>query len=635
MNLKSIIRQCLSKDWLLALLILGIYLATNRYIYGWDDQHLEIPLLKHLIDPTLFQGDYYVESLTKNFTSFLYPILSRVISVDQIPAVYLTLFILSRYFLFYWWLKLWRLLAVRSLLGSGEDRNTALVAFSCVLYAIVLGRTEEFLYRTFSHQEFTLAIVFAAVYFFFKDRFVLAAVLFGLAANFHALYSLFPMVYMIFYLLFFHKERNIEYTLKTGFTFALFCFPFLFWTLSKTIESKTGVDPQAFSDWVQIYLLACPQNFPFAAQSLGNIFSNLGTSLKALNPFLTLISLYLYNYYANDHFRRDRKIHAISLCAALLIGACFYFAYVAPNKFILDLNLIRNEQYLRFFLLGYLVISATRMLQIKNLFWTVFAGVVFVVASRQDLLGVIPLNLCIALMILLKIRTNHWEETKPLMYTIAGVLVALSVAQAMSIDVKDLGNLKWNNPVWLILIPFLYGIFAKCSGRTKRGRMILIVLPIMLMGTHYIHHHYRYVEVTTKGEGFWQLQRNWEDMQRYVQKNTPKEAMLLVPYNMEMCGFRIQSERKILVSYRDCGIVGFDYMAVKEWQQRIADIKEFKVFVDPKTIAPAIVKALTKYKVDYIVFMRYYAPGDNEVVKKIYENEIFALYQVIKDRNSQ
>lgn len=160
--------------------------------------------------------------------------------------------------------------------------------------------------------------------------------------------------------------------------------------------------------------------------------------------------------------------------------------------------------------------------------------------------------------------------------------------------------------------------------------MVLILLPIVLMIGYYVHVHIKYYNISTKGGDFWQMQRNWEDMQHYVQKNTPKDAMILIPYNMEMCGFRIQSERKIVASYRDCGIVGFDYMAAKEWQRRIADIQEFKVFVDPRTIGPAIVNALVKYKVDYIVFMRYYAPGDNDVVRKIYENEVFALYRVIK-----
>lgn len=630
MNPIKIIRSFLSKDWLLALVILGVYLLTNRYIYGWDDQHLEIPLLKHLIDPTLFQGDFYVESLTKNFTSCLYPILAKLITVEQIPSVYLILFVLSRYFLFYWSLKIWRLLAVRSQLGTGWERNTALIAVCCVIYGIVLGRTEEFLYRTFSHQEFTLAIVFAAVYFFFKDRFILASFLFGLAANFHALYALFPMVYMSFYVLFFHRERNVEYWLKTGSIFIVSCLPFVIWTVSKALKAKVGVDIHVFDDWIQLYLLACPQNFPFAAQPLSVVLSNPGVFLKALNPFLTLLSLYFYNYYANDHFRQDRKIHAISFCAATLIGACFYFAYVSPNRFVLDLNLIRNEQFLRFFLLGYLVICATRMIQIKNLFWAVLAGVVFIAAARQDLLGAVPLNICIALMILLKTKSPHWQHTKTWMYTLSAGLLALSAAQLMCIETKELSGLKWNNPIWLLMIPFVYALAVKALGQPKRWRMLLIIVPIFLMILHYTNHHYQYVQVTTKGGGFWQLQRNWEDMQRYVQMNTPKDSMLLVPYNMEMCGFRIQSERKIIVSYRDCGIVGFDYMAAKEWQRRIADIQEFKVFVDPVAVGPAIVNALLKYKVDYIVFMRYYAPGDNEVVRKIYENEVFALYQVIK-----
>lgn len=632
MDLKSKLRNCLQKDWFLSLLILVVYLITNRYIFGWDDQHLEVPLLKHLIDPTIYQDDYYVESLAKNFTSYLYPILARLITVDQVPGAYLVLFLLSRYFLFYWWFKLWHLLSVRSRLGQGEDTNSKMVAVCCVLYAIVLGRTEEFLYRTFSHQEFSLAIVFAAVYFFYKDRFVLAAFLFGLAANFHALYALFPMIYMSFYLLFFHKERNVEYWLKTGFTFVLSCLPFLWWTVSKALRTKAGLDPHVFDDWIQVYLLACPQNFPFAAQSLTKVLSDGAILLKELTPYCILISLYIYNFFANDHFRQDRKAHALSICAGGLILTCFYFAYVAPNRFMLDLNLIRNEQFLRFFLLGYLVISAVRMIQIKNLFWAFFAGLILVLAARQDFFGTVPFNLCIALMIALKMKHYHWERTKPLMYPLVFALVLLSIFQCLAVNWKDAHALKFNNYYILISAPLLYVVFTKLIGKTARFRSVLYFFPILFMIGYYGYFHYQYVQVTTKGGGFWQLQRNWEDMQRHVKLSTPKDAMLLVPYNMEMCGFRIQSERKILVSYRDCGIVGFDYMAAKEWQKRIADIQEFKVFTDPKTIGPAIVNALMKYKVDYIVFMRYYAPGDNPVVQKIYENEIFALYKVVKGK---
>ena len=91
------------------------------------------------------------------------------------------------------------------------------------------------------------------------------------------------------------------------------------------------------------------------------------------------------------------------------------------------------------------------------------------------------------------------------------------------------------------------------------------------------------------GPSGWQLQRNWEDMQLYVRDHTPKDAMILTPYDMPMGGFRIHSERKVLVCYRDCGIIGFDYAAAVEWNKRIKDIESFKVF-SGKTVDNAVVK---------------------------------------------
>ena len=118
-------------------------------------------------------------------------------------------------------------------------------------------------------------------------------------------------------------------------------------------------------------------------------------------------------------------------------------------------------------------------------------------------------------------------------------------------------------------------------------------------------------------------------MQHYVKENTPKDALLLVPHDMEMGGFRIHSERSIIMSYRDCGIIGFDYHAGKEWQQRLNEINPFQVMVK-KPIDQALLIALLKYKVDYVVFMNYYSFPDNSVLHQIYTNEAFKLYKVKK-----
>ena len=117
-------------------------------------------------------------------------------------------------------------------------------------------------------------------------------------------------------------------------------------------------------------------------------------------------------------------------------------------------------------------------------------------------------------------------------------------------------------------------------------------------------------------------------MQYYAKAHTPKDALFLVPHNMEMGGFRMHSERKLICCYRDCGIIGFDYLAALEWQRRLKDIEPYKIYIE-KPFLPALYTAIFQYKVNYIVFMRYVAPPDNPLWQKMYTNEAFVLYRVL------
>jgi hypothetical protein len=626
-------RLC-SKDWFLALVLLGVYLATNRYIYAWDDQHLEIPLLKHLIDPELYKGDYYVESLAQNFTSYLYPILSKFITVDQIPSAYLILFLLSRYFLFYWSFKLWDLLA-RKYFGSGADLSASprFSAFCAVTMSILIGRTEEFLYRTFSHQEFALAIIFAAIYFFFKERFVLAAVLFGIAADFHALYALFPMTYMSLYLLFFHPQRRVGNFIKTGFAFVAACSPFLLWAIPKNIQLHMLMPSNLTENWVEMYYLACPQNFPFGADKLPQVFADIKILTLDLAPFLLMIVLYAFHTIFNPPFRQDKKIRAIAIAVAAYVAACFYFSYVHPMRLALDLNLIRNEQFLRYFFMGYTTIFLVYKTRQTGPWTALLLSFMFMFLWYRGPFGgfVITTGILLLTAVEWKDLIKTWDRNK---------LLAL-VILLLAIDVFMFAGVNWpkirmdkitaNAAMLIMLLGYAMAEISMKGKLNKRG--VFVGVPLIIAFFFFCYYHYQYVQVTTKGGGFWQLQRNWEDMQHYVKDHTPKDALILEPYNTEMGGFRIGSERKVVVSYRDCGIVGFDYQAALEWRQRVKDIEPFKVFTDPKSIGPAIVNALYKYKVDYIVFMRYYAPEDNALIQKMYENEVFSFYKVIINRD--
>jgi len=608
--------KLLRNEFFIAFLLLVAYLLTNSYIYGWDDQHLEIPILKHLIDPSLYKGDYYVESLTKYFTSWLYPVLAKFITIKQIPTAYLVLFLISRYFMFYWVYRLWLFIS-----------GSCFAAVSATLMFFLLGRTEEFLYRSFCHEEFSFMFMFAGLYFFYRERYLLAALIFGLGVDTHAIYNLFPMLYMSAFLLFCHPQR-FKLIIQTSICFIITSLPFLLWQIPISL-SREVAHPVPAQEWIPMYYLCCPQNFLFSDTLLKDVLGNIHVWWDKCAAYLLLTGLFIFYLLFNPKFRRDHKVHAIVGVSWALIGVVYYFDYIHPSRFVLDLNLVRVEQFVRFFMMGYTTIWAVEQIQSQRP-WLALGAAALVTAT-----GVTDLTALCCLGIVVIIYSIDSIVQSPKSWKAAGLMIlcfaAFILVYALIGELKNYAYLPllWKKFMWVVaamVAVFVLLLFRLQALWLKR---LLIIIPLTGAFVSFCTFHYNYLQVKNHGTGFWQLQRNWEDMQRYVRDHTPKDALLLTPYNMDMGGFRIHSERKVLVCYRDCGIVGFDYPAAVEWQKRIKDIEDFKVYTD-KPVQQAVLTAIIKYKVDYIVFMRYYAPKeDNAVLKKIYENEAFSLFQVL------
>ncbi len=620
-SLRIPLKKVLLNDGILAVFLLGLFLATNGYTFGWDDQHLEIPLLKSLIDPALYAGDYYVESLKKNFSSILYPLLARTISVQQIPSVYLGFYLISRYFFFFWIYKLWALISKSKLTG-----------FLCVVMFIVLGRVEEFLYRTFSHQEFALAVIMSGLYFFYRERFVLAAFIFGMAANFHSLYSLFPFIYMLAYLST-HLSRYGSRTLfKTSAAFLLSLCPLIIWMRAKLFMpgADTSVDLQ---EWVHLYQLACPQNFIFLDVDIKDVTKNLSLFWRATAPYWPIFCLTMLNQWHNPVFQRDRKVKTILITAAFFLFLSLIFTYIFPQRFILDLNLVRHTQFMLFFLWGYTVILIMTLIKDRSDLAVLALSLCLPLIRFGTYISPLAVILMTAILVVGKgCRSQHQEERgriRPVM-AYGTILLGLGVIfRTVLIDKFNTPTLIMIKIIWILLLTnYLILRHVKKPAWETVLRVLFLIIPLTAFSLHYTFYHFKRLEIEKKAAGFWQLQRNWEDMQHYVRMNTPQDALLLVPYDMTMGGFRIFSERKIICSYRDCGIVGFDYQTARAWKKKVEDIEPFKV-IAKEDITPAIQNALFKYKVNYIVFMNYLAPKANPVMKPVYRNGVFSLYKVL------
>ncbi len=622
MNSFRVLFKYLYSPWFIALLLLGVFLSTTSYKYGWDDQHVEIPLLKSLIDSSLYVGDYYVESLKKNFPSYLYPILAHFININQIPGIYFILYLVSRYFLFFWMYKLW--------LSITKDK---LHAFSCMIVFIAFSRVYEFLYRTFSHQEFALAIIFAGIYFFFIDRFFIAAILLGIATDFHALYSLFPFIYMEIYLLWQIKRYGIISVVKVLFLYLFFASPFIFWIVGNHMAAKNISAGISHTDWKSLYLLACPQNFMLPPVSLKIIVSSFKLFFAATKNYLVLLFLFIINVIFNNAFKHNRKALAVCIGAFFLLIVCFVFTYIYPIKFVVDLNLIRNTQYLHFFLMGFTTILFIKIIEKEPIVIGFAMSAIFSMLKYSEYIKLISLSLLFFTLIALNVKKIKIKWLTVLMIIVLSFFVLCSVCGLYLLFKQQL----YQPSTYVCLIILTVGIIvvyivANCVDTKKREiiKKMFYIVPLTISLLQFIHYNIERQHKEKYGDGFWRVRRSWVDMQRFVKENTPKDAIILVPYDLPMGGFRIFSERKIVASERDCGIVGFDYNAALEWKKRIDDISAYTI--RPKRpIIGAIKNAILKYHANYVVFLRYIVPsGNNHLFKRIYTNSDFALFKVMK-----
>lgn len=606
------VRRIFLSDWFLALVLLSVFFLTTAYIYGWDDQHVEIPLLKSLIDPGLYAGDYYVESLKKNFTSFFYPLLARLITVEQIPQTYFFLYVVCRYFLFFWIYKMWRLIA--------QERFTA---FLCALSVILLFHIEDFLYRTFSHQEFALPVIFAGFYFFYKERYLIAAAIFGAAANFHALYSFFPFLYMLVYLLW--RQTPWKKTLAVAAAGGLAALPVVVWTVIRRLQMEGNAAPPA-EEWLKLYYLASPQNFIFSWTRLKEL-ADPAAFLQAMEPYLFPAVLFVLNALFLPRFLKARKTLAVILTGWALLVVSFIFTYLFPSRFIIDLNLVRNNQFIYFFITGYFIILLVKLLREKPFFVSALIAAPLPLLRFGNNISVLA---GLALIFFLGAETL-WNKGKKRSAVVGATASAACFAAALIIFFR----LGYTFTAQLVLYAYYASIAAIIINyfflRRRDLSFLFLAALIFVSAMHWMYFHYQQLTLQREGRGFWRLQNAWIDMQNFVRENTPKDALILVPHDMEMGGFRIRSEREIVCSYRDCGIIGFDYSAAVEWKNRMEQIGAFRVRADSRQRAwAAALFAIRNYKVNYIVFVKNAdpRPGTDALLKKIYENNIFVLYEV-------
>lgn len=627
------LKNFISSSWMIAGYLLILFLITTPYKFAWDDQSLELPLLKRLIDPTLYPGDYFVDGLVKNFSSFLYPILAKFITISQIPCVYFVLYIIVRYFLFFWMYKIWH-----------ELSKEKITAFACVFSMFAVLRIGEFFYRTFSHQEFALAFVFAAIYCFIKNRFFLASLILGIAANFHGLYSLFVMFFVGVYLMFSIRKHGFKKLFLSPAIFCIGALPFFIWAIKTHLTSPAATLDQNILPWPKLFYLSCPQNFFFPFSPFIKFSAFFKEPLLFLHGFEQYIFLLLLTTILLcflPAFRSNRHIQLSCAGAWFMLLLCFLFTYVHPSRTALNLNLFRNTQFLNFFLTGFFVIFFKRAIEEKPIHcWILVLFSLFILKFKS------PISLCALSAVFFAFTANSMKEKetffkKIIFWGSAGLSLLWLAATCILIEhyirtemITSLQKPFVYIATGLTFLVYIVFIVSKTSS-VKYSRLIFIFPLCLIFCQSIVFRIYR-GHIETSGENFfWDLQNAWEEVQLATKNKTPPDALLLVPHNMAMGGFRSLSERSVIASSRDKDIIGFDYAAAEEWAKRIAVIRPFAVEADYSfdEILQVVQSAIFNYNVTHIVFMTHaFNTSYEEFIELLYHNKYFVLGRVNRQK---
>src|SRR5262245_41559466 len=238
----------------IALLLLAVAsTAWKGYRLGGSNHSIQVPLVKHLVDPAQYAGDPLLASFEGYPTFFFHGVAAAVRAAGHLELLYFVLYLGSHF------ASLLAVYVLASLLG----RSPAVSAVACFLYlGQVPGLGAELTYwPRLTHAQVATAALLWVLYLYLRGRTRWAFVLCGLVFNVHALYAAHVLALLAADGLMRLKDRGLR-TLAADLALgALAALPAFLWIV-------TRLDPIAASEWpawlATLRERSGPHAFPFS-----------------------------------------------------------------------------------------------------------------------------------------------------------------------------------------------------------------------------------------------------------------------------------------------------------------------------------------------------------------------------------
>ncbi len=559
----------------LAVLLAIAGTIVTGYRFGDSNHGVTIPILKRLMDRTLYPGDVMVATAEKFPTVFYHALAFVLPSTDSIPAAFFVLYVIA---------------IAATLAGAyriGRWAGGPWAGLLCLLFAVPvrIGLAGEALYRVaFSHSHLASALTIWAIVWFLEGRRALPLLVLSLGAYNHLLYSVYVLVPMTLVVLWEGWEPRDRR--RTGVLLAVAAVPLVplvIWTLSR----GGPMTPE----WLSLLRLrSAHHSFP----------SFFGNDLPDAAALLALAVL------AASRAPEDRK----RLFALFLTGTALQFVLGTmfteywPVKAVLQYQPHRVWRFLVLLLRALAAAGVVEGYRGGGLS-RVAAVATGVILFLPGLEGLLPLAVF-----------AQSAVGRPAAAPWARLLAVGIVASLSGWDDRPVVDTLINENIRLLMHPLVLAaaalgmMVAVARDATPRARQLLTATAAALTLAFLLPYAYRVARVRWES-GAWRAAQNW------VRENTPRDAVLLTP--PREAGFRVFSEHTIVGEWKDGTQQYFDDAFVREWGARMEVLgDEYARLPDEQLLALA-----RRFGARYIVAPRRNRP---RALPRVYENGSFEIY---------
>jgi hypothetical protein len=560
----------------LLLALAGTILAgTPGYRFGDSNHGITVPILKRLMDPTLYPGDVMVAT-AERFPTVFYRALALVLpGPGSIPAAFFVLYVLS----------VAATLAGAYRLGRWAGGPAAGVLSLLLAFPVRIGLAGEALYRVaFSHSHVASALTIWAIVWFLEGRRLLPLLVLSLGAYNHVLYSVYVLVPMLLYVLWEAPRAGRRQTLVHLAAGIVPLLPLLAWSASR----GAPMTPQ----WLELLRLrSAHHSFP----------SYFGGDLPEAAAIAALAAL------AVSRMDADRR----RLVAVFLAGTALQFVLGTVFTELIPVKAVLQYQPHRVWRFTVLLLRAVAAAGVVAGYReggaargaAVLTGVLLAVPGLEALL---PLAVLLQAT-LGRPRPEPWARVLA-----AAVLVMVTGWGDREIQYGFPGELLPRALHHVVMGSAALGIVLltarEASARARRLLAVAVAAAtvLWLTPTAYAFHKARWES------GSWRAAQDW------VRENTPRSAVFLTP--PKEAGFRVFSERTVVGEWKDGTQQYFDDGFVGEWGSRMETLgDDYAQLADDQILALA-----ARYGASYIVLPR--RPPRPGLVQ-VYRNPTFAIYE--------